>query len=250
MMSFLILPAGASVLLIFTVIMLLFTLVYIFFKKWTLSFLIIFLFGVNYFYSSKTSWNNSAYGLNYESANGNINILQHGDYKKDSLETITILQNWKDKNSDTTGLHIKPKMVLVCTSGGGLKMALWTYFSLGYIDSLSNGSLLRHTQLITGASGGMLGAAYLRELYLEQLNGDINSHYSYTYIDRLSKDLLNPILYSFSMSDWFFRLERFSYNGTVIIRIGHICLKSLQTGTWGQFLINLYMLILNLKKMD
>ncbi len=104
-------------------------------------------------------------------------------------------------------------MVLVCTSGGGLKMALWTYYSLGYIDSLTNGSLLKHTQLITGASGGMLGAAYLRELYLDHLTGEINSYYSYTYIDRLSKDLLNPILYSFSMSDWFFRLERFSYNG-------------------------------------
>ena len=51
---FLILPAGASLLLIFTVIMLLFTLLYIFFKNWTLSFLIIFLIGVNYFYSSKT----------------------------------------------------------------------------------------------------------------------------------------------------------------------------------------------------
>ncbi len=104
-------------------------------------------------------------------------------------------------------------MVLICTSGGGLKMALWTYFSLGYIDSLTNGSLLKHTQLITGASGGMLGAAYLRELYLEHLNGKINSYYSNARIDRLSKDLLNPILYSFSMSDWFFRLQRFSYNG-------------------------------------
>ena len=51
--AFLILPAGASLLLIFTVIMLLFTVVYIFFKKWTLSFLIMFIFGLNYFYSSK-----------------------------------------------------------------------------------------------------------------------------------------------------------------------------------------------------
>ncbi len=209
----LILPAGASLLLIFTVIMLLFTLVYIFFRKWTLSFLIIFLFGISCFYTTKTSWNNSAYGLNYKSGEGNINILKHGDYYKDSLETIYILERWKNKNSDTTDLNIKPKMVLVCSSGGGLKMALWTYFSLGYIDSLTNGSLLKHTQLITGASGGMLGAAYLRELYLDHLTGDINSYYSYSYIDRLSKDLLNPILYSFSMSDWFFRLERFSYNG-------------------------------------
>lgn len=211
--TFLILPAGASLLLIFTVIMLLFTLVYIFFRKWTLTFLIIFLFGLNYFYSSKTSWNNSAYGLNYKSENKNINILQHGDYEKDSLETIYILEKWKEKNSEVSELHVKPKMVLVCTRGGGLKMALWTYFSLGYIDSLTNGSLLKHTQLITGASGGMLGAAYLRELYLEHLTGEIQSYYSDLYIERLSKDLLNPMLYSFSMSDWFFRLERFSYNG-------------------------------------
>ena len=107
-----------------------------------------------------------------------MNILQHGDYEKDSLETIYVLEKWKEKNSNVTDTHGKPKMVLICTSGGGLKMALWTYFSLGYIDSLTNGSLLKHTQLITGASGGMLGAAYLRELYLEHLNGKINSHYS------------------------------------------------------------------------
>ncbi len=210
---FLILPAGASLLLIFTVIMLLFTLIYIFFRKWTLSFLIILLFGINYFYSSKTSWNNNAYGLNYKLENENINILKHGDYKKDSLKTIDILERWKYKNTNLAGSPVKPKMVMVCSSGGGLKMALWTYYSLGYVDSLTNGSLLKHTQLITGASGGMLGAAYLRELYLEHLEGEINSHFSDTYIDRLSKDLLNPILYSFSMSDWFIRLERFSYGG-------------------------------------
>ncbi len=98
--AFLILPAGASLLLIFTVTMLLFTLVYIFFKQWTLTFLIIFLFGINFFYSSKTSWNNSAYGLKYKSGKENINILQHGDYEKDSLETIYILEKWKDKNSN------------------------------------------------------------------------------------------------------------------------------------------------------
>ncbi len=211
--TFLVLPAGASLLLILTVTMLLFTLVYIFFRKWTLSFLIIFLLGISFFYSSRTTWNNSAYGLKYESGKRNINLLQHGDYEQDSLETINILEKWKDKNSNVTGLQSKPKMVLVCASGGGLKMALWTYFSLAYVDSLTNGSLLKHTQLITGASGGMLGAAYLRELYLEHLSGEIDSHFSSAYVDRLSRDLLNPVLYSFSMSDWFFRLESFSYNG-------------------------------------
>jgi hypothetical protein len=210
---FLILPAGASLLLIFTVIMLLFTLIYIFFKRWTLSFLIIFLVAINYFYSLKTSWNNNAYGLDYKLENKNINILGHGDYKKDSLETIHILEKWKYKNTNKKGHSYKPRMVIVCTSGGGLKMALWTYYSLGYVDSLTNGSLMRHTQLITGASGGMLGAAYLRELYLEHLEGKISSHFSSTYVNRLSKDLLNPVLYSFSMSDWFFRFERFSYAG-------------------------------------
>ncbi len=211
--DFLILPAGASLLLAFTVIMLMFTLIYVFFRKWTLSFLIIFLFTVNYFYSTKSNWNDSAYGLNYKLDTKKIDITCHGDLRRDSLETVSVLEKWKDKNKIISGGHKKPKMVLVCASGGGLKMALWTYYSLGYIDSLTSGSLLRHTQLITGASGGMLGAAYLRELYLEHLKEVNKSYYSVTYIDRLSRDLLNPILYSFSMSDWFFRLERFSYNG-------------------------------------
>ena len=42
--------------------------------------------------------------------------------------------------------------------------------ALQRIDSLMNGRLMQQTVLINGASGGMLGAAYYRELYLQKLN--------------------------------------------------------------------------------
>lgn len=104
-------------------------------------------------------------------------------------------------------------MVIVCSSGGGMKLAMWAYYSLAYADSVTNGRLLKHTQLFTGASGGMLGAAFLRELYLEKQQGKIKKLFSEKYVSEITTDILNPVFYSFSMSDWFFRLQHFQYNG-------------------------------------
>ena len=205
----LILPAGASLLLIFTVITLGFSLLYIIFKKWTVIVLLSILLLLNHLFDSHNEIYNSAYGLNYNKQ-ADINICNHGDFRKDSLSTIDVLNNWKIKNTNDS--ISKPKMVIVCTSGGGLKMALWTYYSLGYVDSLYNGQLLKQTELITGASGGMIGAAYIRELYLRHIRDNNKSYFKKTYFDQLSKNLLNPIMFSLSFSDWFIRFEKFNYN--------------------------------------
>ena len=86
-------------------------------------------------------------------------------------------------------------------------MAVWTYYALGYADSVLNGQLLNHTGLVTGASGGMLGAAYLRENYLRFVEEKEQTVFSLDKANKLSQDILNPIFYTFSMSDWFFRLQ-------------------------------------------
>ncbi|RLD54955.1 MAG: hypothetical protein DRJ01_17350, partial [Bacteroidetes bacterium] len=69
----LILPAGASLLLIFTVITLGFSLLYIIFKKWTLIVLLIILFTTSNFLNLNNKIYNSAYGLNYNKQ-ANIDI--------------------------------------------------------------------------------------------------------------------------------------------------------------------------------
>ena len=208
----LILPAAASLLLLFTLILLITSIFYIIFRRWTFVAVLLLLFAGN-FASPFTinSYNNSGYGMEYSNRKAVVNPLGHGNYQADSLETINILNRWAEKNVLSSGR--KPKMVIVCASGGGMKLAMWTYYSLAYADSVTQGKLLRHTQLFTGASGGMLGAAYLRELYLEKQEGKIKKLFSEKYVSRITTDILNPVFYSFSMSDWFFRLQRFHYNG-------------------------------------
>ncbi len=128
-----------------------------------------------------------------------------------TLVGIQILNKWLKKNTQHLQSGKKPKMIVICTSGGGLKMAVWTYYSLAYADSCLNGSLLQHTELITGASGGMLGAAYIRELYLQKQQSMANIFPHGKNMIDISKDILNPVFYTFSMSDWFFRLQTFKY---------------------------------------
>ena len=108
---------------------------------------------------------NYAYGLNYDFKSKydheNISDLQQdkSQLEKAVNENIEILNNWSQKNK---GIN-KPKMVFINTSGGGLRSALWTVHVLNYLDSLTNQQLTKQTHLITGASGGMIGAAFYRE---------------------------------------------------------------------------------------
>ena len=141
--------------------------------------------------------------------------LDSARYQADVKHTIEILNKWRLKNSTPT--CTKPTMVLINAPGGGLRASLWTFYSLQYIDSLLDGALLQHTQLITGSSGGMIGAAYLRELYLRQASGKTNELHRAALADNMGKDILNPIVFSLVVNDFFFPLQKvdkgnFTYN--------------------------------------
>lgn len=202
-------PAGASLLLLFTLITLVYSLIYILFKKWAIIFIVLAAFAVNFLYTSSELYH-TAYGLDYSKKEQHIDFMNHGNFVEDSLETIKILNKWKKKNRRKGSK--KPKIVIVATSGGGLKMALWTYQSLSYADSIAKGKLLNQTQLMVGSSGGMVGAAFLRELYLQKKQKNIAEYFSSNYFDDLSKNMLNSILFSFVFSDWFIRFHKFNYN--------------------------------------
>ncbi|HDO27158.1 MAG TPA: hypothetical protein ENH02_03485, partial [Bacteroidetes bacterium] len=183
----LILPAAASFHLIFTVILLISSFFYIIFRKWTWVVVLGLVVVLNTFSPLHVSrYNNNAYGLNYHLKHKTVNPVAHGNFKADSLKTIQIMNRWYARNNPSCNPEKKPRMIVVCTSGGGLKMAYWTYYALGYADSILNGRLLQQMQLIAGASGGMLGAAYLRELYLQYRNKKIKDYYNTRYLQRIS----------------------------------------------------------------
>jgi hypothetical protein len=153
-----------------------------------------------------------AYGINYsakpaEYSLEKLNELANKEnYLKDYKSTIGILDNWKKKFP--TGQN--PKMIFICTSGGGQRAAVWTTRTLQYVDSSLSGRLMKHSILITGASGGIVGASYFRELYLRHLIGKEKDIYNHKFVDNISKDILNPIIFSLLVNDLFFRFQKFS----------------------------------------
>lgn len=209
-----VIPAGASITLFFTLILILFSSGHTWFRGWSTLFFVGLFILINFLSKQQVfTYTNMAYGLNYNTTSAEyslekINSLRSNEVNlNNDVKTFTnILNNWKKKNAPIK----KPKMVFINTSGGGSRSMLWTFYVLQHADSLLNGQLLKQTHLITGSSGGMIGAAYLRELYLQQQNGNINSIYNKEYQKDMTKDLLNPIAFSIATNDFFIRLRKYN----------------------------------------
>lgn len=207
-------PAGASIFIFLTLALLLYSAFYSWFKGWTLSLIIISLLLFNVFSGSADSYffKSYAHGIDYSTkpkyTNENLELIATNSQQitKDSLNTIEILKNWKKKSSITT--EYKPKLVVLNISGGGLRSALWSFHATTYLDSVCDNQLIPQTELITGASGGMIGISYLRELYHQkQLDSTINLT-SEKYKNQIAKDLLNPLLFGIATTDFIFRFQQ------------------------------------------
>lgn len=212
-------PAGASIFLIMTMLLMVSSAIQAWLRKWSVTFFILLILVVN-FLSEKDIFNhqNNAYGLNYKTEKAEFSFqrleeLQNNKehYNNDFVNTISILDKWRKKNTKFVSekkLAKKPKLVILSCSGGGQRSSAWTFYSLQYVDSILNGELLNHTQLIVGSSGGMLGSAYLRELKLrEQTDSAINIH-SPEYYENICRDVLNPIAFSYMVNDLFIRFRK------------------------------------------
>jgi hypothetical protein len=167
---------------------------------------------------SNTEWFNrphEAFGLDYDRNPAlynldNLNELLHPDtIKKDRDFTLEILENWKAKFP----LDSKPKMVLITVSGGGQRAALWSLKVLQEAHSATEKQLFQHAQLISGASGGLIGAAMFRELFYRSQSDPSIDLFNEKYLDQISSDNLNPIIFTLLVNDLLFRNQFFEYNG-------------------------------------
>ncbi|MER3470218.1 MAG: hypothetical protein C4330_02515 [Chitinophagaceae bacterium] len=207
-------PAAASLLIFLAILIGISGAITYFFQSWSIPFLTIFFLILNFLYS--IDWidpRNKAYGLDYSdqqhwpeySQESLQTLAQEGSIDDDRDNMVSILNKWKQKQ----GVD-KPLLVVINTSGGGTRSATFTMNVLERLDSLLGNQIMNKTFIITGASGGMIGASYYRELYREKIkNPSINLH-NPKYVDDIAQDLLNPLFSSFIARDLFAPEQKFS----------------------------------------
>lgn len=214
--EFFIIPAAASACFLFTVVLMVISIAMARLKGWTVTALIALVLALNF---ASARWDilnmrNYAYGLDYE-----VPPVPYAPTLSDTLETRekkvqddlrhheAILDAWLARERELRrDPFFKPKFVVMNVSGGGLRSALWAVRTLQHCDSTLDGRLMRNTRVISGASGGIIGASYYRELYLRRdtLQPGL---YSDVYLERISADLLNRVLFSFATNDIFIRFR-------------------------------------------
>ena len=134
--------------------------------------------------------------------------------ERDKRATFAMLENWRHKFPEG---H-KPKMIFLCASGGGKRAALWTLTALQAADSMTEGRVMDHAMLITGASGGLIGASYYRELKLRSKLGENINPNAASHRQKISTDNLNPLIFSLLANDLFVGFTKFEYNGNLYYR--------------------------------
>lgn len=198
-------PAAASITIFFSILIGVSAAFTFFLQSWSIPYLILLVFVLNIFY--QLNWidpRNKAYGLDYIDKSDRpaysreelLALCSKANVDADRQNMIHILENWKKKQDAE-----KPLMVVINTSGGGHRSATFTMKVLQQLDSITHGTILKKTFLITGASGGMMGATYFRELYLRKEQGKNIRLQDPAYVDDIAGDLLNPLFSSLFARD-------------------------------------------------
>jgi hypothetical protein len=215
------LPAAASFIIFLTIFVMMAGAFAYWFGGWSATAALALFLGLNYSvgegYFTKRY---EAFGLNYNAppVKYSVDVIHtlndSATMEEDRLRTLTMLENWRAKFKSP----MAPKLVFVCASGGGKRAALWTFNALQYADSLSNGRLNENSVLITGASGGLIGAGYFRELKLREKLGQVTNPYAPSHRDKISTDNLNPLIFSLLANDLFVGFTKFEYEGNFYFR--------------------------------
>ena len=185
------LPAAASITLFFSILIAVAGALSIFLKSWSIPLLVVVYMFANILYQKEIiDPRNKAYGLDYLSktdrpiySKETIKLMANdAAIAYDKQAYISILNKWKSRQTSNN-----PILYIINTSGGGTRSAAFTMNTLQRLDQQMNGKLMQQTVLINGASGGMLGAAYFRELYLQKINGANIQLDDKKYIDKIKK---------------------------------------------------------------
>jgi len=209
-------PAAASFMIFLTILVMLSGAFSYWFGNWSISVAMIIFLVLNHL--AGEGWltkKYKAFGLDYgvpkvEYTIGALQELNSSASIRQSQEhTLGILTNWKKKFEGGPS----PKMVFICSSGGGKRAALWTLAALQLADSLTGGKLMNQSILITGASGGLIGASYFREVILRDKQGENVHPYSTSHQQKIATDNLNPLIFSLLANDLFVGFTKFEYSG-------------------------------------
>ncbi|MBL8010807.1 MAG: patatin-like phospholipase family protein [Flavobacteriales bacterium] len=210
-------PAGASAFLLFTMLLMLFSAFNSWFKGWTTTVIIVLVLGLNHLssYTEGFLYDNAATGLDYAAPPAPYDRNTIGAFandtssaQRDARAMAGILDRWRDHNRALPHAQDRPKLIIVNTSGGGLRAMLWTFRCLQHADSLLGGTLMQRTALLTGSSGGAIGATYYRQLSEAALNDPTVELQASSHLERMSSDMLNPVAFSFVTNDLFIRYRR------------------------------------------
>ena len=232
------LPAAASITIFFSILIGVAGMFTYFLQSWSIPYLLLLILLLNVFY--KLNWidpRNKAYGLNYTNKNERpfytreslLALCSEKNIEADRRNMISILDNWKKKQGAD-----KPLLVMLNTSGGGHRSATFTMSVLQYLDSVTGHSMMKKTFLISGASGGMIGATYFRELYLQREKGNAVHLQDKKYVDDIAGDLLNPVFSSFFARDLIAPAQKFNVGPYVYVKDrGYAFEQKLNTNTRG-----------------
>ena len=203
-------PAGSSALLMLSILVMFIGAVSYWFRGWGFAFVVGLLFFLNLM--MKTGVLKAQYevrGLEYFGQKAEYNLAQleklhqPAQVQQDFNAGISILNNWKAKQKEA-----KPKIVFLCVSGGGQRAALWAVNALQQINASLNENVMDRIFMITGASGGMIGASYFRDVsYLDP----IYAHSNAMQLSNMGKDNLNAIIYTLMVNDVFFRVREIDF---------------------------------------
>ncbi len=205
-------PAAASAILFITIILMFIGAITFWFRSWAISVTLLLFFVINILVTTDLlTKNHYAHGLNYnvEPFNYTVENIKSlstpAIIENDKNSSLQILENWRDKFKE------KPKMILLTASGGGQRAAYWTMNALQKLDSITGGKVFEHTMTISGASGGLIGAAYFRELKLLEKTNPTIKPFEEKYLNNLGKEALNPIIFSLLTNDIFIRYQSFDF---------------------------------------
>jgi hypothetical protein len=208
------LPAAASIFVFFSILIAASGALAYWLDTWSVPVAVILVLFFNFLFRYEyIDIRNKAFGLNYEdrkarpeyNLNAMLAISTREHISRDSLLMIKTLDQWKKKQGEE-----KPFMYIINVSGGGNRSSTFTLSVLSHVDSALKGTLMKKTVVYSGASGGMLGATYYRELYRRKLKGSAIDLQNKEHQANIAKDLLNPIFSAYVTRDLVAPAQKFS----------------------------------------